>query len=618
MNISMLAWACTLLAASQVTVNFAPDQPLPHIYTDEPLIIEFISDNDYSGALSVLLERLGGETESFSVPRLDLSAGKPYWLPLADEALLRGVYSAKVSLDNDEVIYQNAVAFMRVDRPLTVDAISISVPIDATHEHMESVLRNTPIVRIEIDANDSDALQRAFSASEAGFDVALSVSPSTDPDHQIRFETLVTKLGDRVTRWEFVAIETHQELPRYEQIVRRIVPRATTSVRVATAQQLSRVVHAGRGFPYPVVTIETAYASAPHDGPMARTLEELGYEGTQFHSARPPQRGTDHLELIRNIVADFAAGYRELSINAATLYEENLQAGFPAISGLVHRLSGFEYAGTLHLDADWRAEAFRTTSDNSGKWLVVMWSEGEALSLRFDIDSATDLRLSDEWNTAVNLAAATQGVVTFPLGAAPRFLSGHGGNIIARATTAEITRLATLVTLDSSLGEWASPEIIEVLFALREATPDTSQRSGFLSILRAFPKIEERWHDGSLRQSVAVPALARLARLARRICILEHEVNRPFIEPLRETLTRCGQFQSLYVTGVGSSANAPQRGEWLLDEVTRLIDEAQRLVDYGRTIEANGVAAIAEWRARSLEFAAHAKPLGIPDPAPEQ
>ena len=38
----------TLHASSSVTVTVAPDQPIPHIYVGEPLIIEFVADQDMS------------------------------------------------------------------------------------------------------------------------------------------------------------------------------------------------------------------------------------------------------------------------------------------------------------------------------------------------------------------------------------------------------------------------------------------------------------------------------------------------------------------------------------------------------------------------------------------
>ena len=49
------------------------------------------------------------------------------------------------------------------------------------------------------------------------------------------------------------------------------------------------------------------------------------------------------------------------------------------------------------------------------------------------------------------------------------------------------------------------------------------------------------------------------------------------------------------------------------EEVGRLMAEAERLAKDGRPMEAGAVATLAEWRARALEIAAKAQPLGLPD-----
>jgi len=136
----------------------------------------------------------------------------------------------------------------------------------------------------------------------------------------------------------------------------------------------------------------------------------------------------------------------------------------------------------------------------------------------------------------------------------------------------------------------------------------------FLALLRGFTTLEEQWHAGKASRSATVAALAALSRLSRSMCVLQQEGGEAFVEPLRKTLARCGEYQSQYLTGSGGAQDARDRGDWLSQEVSRLTAEAETLDKDGRAIEAAAVAAMAEWRARALEFAAKAAPLSKPDP----
>jgi hypothetical protein len=77
---------------------------------------------------------------------------------------------------------------------------------------------------------------------------------------------------------------------------------------------------------------------------------------------------------------------------------------------------------------------------------------------------------------------------------------------------------------------------------------------------------------------------------------------------MNDMLARAREMQSLYLTGTVGMEQPYHRGDWLLQEVKRLNDEAATLAENGARIEAAAVAALCEWRARALEFAAKAGP----------
>jgi hypothetical protein len=160
----------------------------------------------------------------------------------------------------------------------------------------------------------------------------------------------------------------------------------------------------------------------------------------------------------------------------------------------------------------------------------------------------------------------------------------------------------------------APAQVLASLEPVRLYDSGSQARFSFLGLIRTLPELEAAWHRGELPRASAVPAIAALARTARALCALEQERGEPFLEPLHETLARCAEFQSLYLTGTASARGPQERADWILDEVGRLMEEARELAAAGRGIEADAVAALAEWRARALQYAADAAPLSAPDP----
>ena len=55
----MIIWAVLglALAAATVEMDMAPDQPLPFVYVDDPLIIEFRAPEDAEATAGITLQR---------------------------------------------------------------------------------------------------------------------------------------------------------------------------------------------------------------------------------------------------------------------------------------------------------------------------------------------------------------------------------------------------------------------------------------------------------------------------------------------------------------------------------------------------------------------------------
>ena len=144
------------------------------------------------------------------------------------------------------------------------------------------------------------------------------------------------------------------------------------------------------------------------------------------------------------------------------------------------------------------------------------------------------------------------------------------------------------------------PEKIQIhMNTFITATPETTFRAPFLSIIQQFPMLEEKYHAGDIPQNIAIPLIAQLAQIARLIAALEQYTGEPFLESPSTTLAKCNNFLADYLSR-GIPQEDHSRESTLLAEINRLITEAKDLDSRGLTTEATAVATIAEWRARAL------------------
>ena len=209
----------------------------------------------------------------------------------------------------------------------------------------------------------------------------------------------------------------------------------------------------------------------------------------------------------------------------------------------------------------------------------------------------------DAWNNPIDLADGDEGQVTVPLSGGLAYVRGAGGGRLREASQAALR--------EDIRGLLALPETKEILtidFAtaigrMPDEVDTEARRFTFFAALQRFPDIEARVYSGQLAPAKAIPFLAALARIVRSACALEQHTGTPFLEPAAETLARCKDYQTAYL-GSATTGDWP-RGDWIHAEADRLMAEARALADDGFEIEAAGVAAIAEWRARALQLAGH-------------
>jgi len=437
-------------------------------------------------------------------------------------------------------------------------------------------------------------------------------------------EAVARQWHDRVYWWQLDSGGSTDSFFAMAKALRAGGTRSPIAAVVPDAATLTGMLDAGLG-----KTIDAVAVDPVPGGDALREIrgaaERAGYERIEIQACIPAlaqdQPGAGAL-LARQGLDLIASGASLLVFDAGLVAgDSGLGPAFAYLDAMAHLLAGASYVGPLSVEGGATVHVFRARD----RWLATAWcATGEALLASGEADAAipsenaAGLELHDARNNPLACPAPVNGAIVLRAGAEPQFLAGKGGPVLQATALGEARREAEAFCNSEEIGKYVAKEAVEVV---RKATmTEGGKRADFLNLLQVFPYLETQWHAGPVPRSVAAPALARLARLARALCVAEHERGEPFVEPLQSTLAACGQYQSRYLTGSAGPDNGHERPDWLLGEVSRLMAEAESLAGQGRTIEAGAVGALAEWRAQALEISAKAEPLSAPEkvkPVPE-
>ncbi len=618
----MILAACS---ASEFMVEIAPDQPIPHVFVDEPLVLELGSTDDSATTLSVALERAGHDPiveEPMSVP---LRGGTRQWLRIAAPGLPLGNYSASISMESAGATTTVRREFCVMDRPTASADIHAVANVDGADTGLVLALADMPVATVRVSAAHAnlDELARACRASGLSMALILENEPAlasagseaespAPSDAEARAERLARSYGERTAWWEVPASSGPEAVLMAVAALRRGGSRAPVLAAVASPQEVTDLLNAGVGRAIAGLAVTSADVSANDMADFRKAAERCGYERLAVHHVSLfAAAGAAEAEAVRTLIAARALSPADHAFPASAAYAgEAFQPAYVTLSAMAHRLSDSSYVGRVRIKGSGAAYLFRSGAD----WILVGWSD-DAAEVEIDAGGATDLRLTDAYTNDIPLRLNEERVL-LPLGSAPIYLNGRGGSILAAAATdAAATEAKSMIEV---LGELTALEPLRPALETI-ASANAVDRLTFMGLVQALPDIEKSWHLGTLSRAQAVPSLAALARLVRVLAVLEQEKGEEFVESLQNVVARCGEYQSVYLMSTGSNGTQHERGDWLMDDVNRLVHDAEVLRDAGRPIEAVAVASVAEARARALEFAAAAAPLSEaePTPAPE-
>lgn len=591
----MIAAAVMLaLLGAQIDVTFAPDQPLPMVYVDEPLIIELRADSDVNVDAVLTLETDNRPPIAVSLDTLSLRAGTPHWRPITGIPPQRGRYTALLTMTVDGETVEKHGTFCRVDRPAshTLDfVIPTADGFDATDVQ---VIRAAPFGWSALVLQGASALAADIRKMPLPRWMVRVTDPQTESETvRLAFPETAWWLVDIPGDISAAASTVHAIDEGRGQLPLAVAIDSPAAARSAVESELHRSVTHWYVPADSAASVRDALDSA---------LAERGVEHMPaILSLSPPENGPS---LVAALVGARHADARAVLIPFEHVFADGvLSPQFPYFCAMAHRLGNARYIGELDIGEEHHGDVFV----RDGWWTLLLWTDGQPQEIEIPVGDTVATSAFDGLNNPVPLASPTEGTLTVLVTAEPQYIEGRGGQLVGM-TARTMARHEAEALLDVT----ATKDLLaEGLYeALGKAASDNIERlprRQFLLLLQAFPALEQV-RQRNAEQALAITRLdAGLTRMLRHLCTVEQESGEVFIEPYQDLLARSDELTAQYVTGqTAGGTSYSERAEWLFGEITRRGEEARQLAAAGRLIEADAVASLTEWRARSLRYAMEA------------
>jgi len=589
-----------LSAGLELGVGVSPDQPLPFSYIDDPLVLELRAPADAQADLTLHLEGPAWpQPLDFKAGPIAVRAGAPGLCAFTGLPAQRGFFKGALTVNvaGGEAT-ASEITFARIERPVDHLPLPIFIHSVDTVDHVHAArAAGASAVRIDILHTDFLALVRAA----APLPVAFSTGDASVEAATAAIAAIPADLAPQIVWWVVDPKGDLATLQAFAELIRTAPCKAPIAMIAPDAVAFEHLMNEGAGR----IARAAVLASDVTTGKEARLLldaaERAGYESWPLFVQATGAGGTNaSSHAVQQVLANLAVGTMATGVPASLLYDgKQMGEAFVAFCGLARRLNFSQHAGSLPLGAAVSAPVFR----DGARWTTLLWVEGPIKEHRLNVAGTQELQLSDAMGNPVELPALKEGLLPLQIGPMPVVLSGVGGPLLAEAARNKAQSTARRLLDDKGVQRWISPELRGLVQAVFDRKGELD-RSSILALQRTLPELERLWHDGKLPRAIAVPAIADIARLCRLLSAVDQDKGQPYLEPMQDMIVRSEELQSIYLTGSSAAATEHERGDWILDEVRGLIDEARKLSDADRGIEAAGVAALAESRARGLEFAA--------------
>lgn len=602
--------SCLLIAAAAVDLSIAPDQPLPFVYVDDPLVIELVSPVD---AVTRMKLRLTGthlpQANDVTLGDIPLAAGAPRWCAIKDASHQRGAYLAEVALETAGEVQKHSVRFCRIDRPAAQHPLPLAAVLSGKETGDQLMaLRAVGLREVVVAVDDPEFAAKLAQAAAMRFSVAVAV-PAAVPAALVQ-ETLADVepgLCARIVRWEVAFSGDAAAFSERVNTLKQAGCPAPVAVAVENADRFVAFLDALPATPIRRCVLSGDPGAVDRARPEALRRGMVGWEYSFVLGAASLEKGDGFQKAFLGLLR---AGYAGAALDADLVFGGGEPREIAAwINGLAGRLSGRRYVGECAEVAGGAAWLFR----DSAKWFAAVWSPQNGVTVEIPLQGAADITVTDGLGNPIPGVDATGAALTLETGPVPVFVTGAGGGILGAAAAREGMRQAGTIRKNENLSPLMSDGLRRLLEGMEGEISGASSRARFLELVRFLPSLEAARMAG---QPGAVAALDALTALARTLCVLEEDRGELFVEPTQDLVARSEDHQSLYVTSATIQDNGVSLyGDWLLEEVRRLVQEAETADTAGRKVEGAALAMLAEARAQGLALAAKTKAAPAPAPA---
>lgn len=596
--------------AATADIAIAPDQPIPIVYCDDPLVIEISSavGGEVSGTITVSSAYPTIKKEVAIVP-FTLTANSPYWYVMRDAPAERGYYSAEVKLTLGSEEHTHRANFCRIDRLSSLQSLPIYVHCSGGLDTCSMLAaRSVGIETIQIPASSADLPTLMTSLVQFRLHSILSFSASQLPELAKTIRPTLQAGCDSVIRIELDVQNFADEPATLSDGFRQLECPASVSWIVSSPINAINVLAKPLKISTRNISIVTNQWPTVDSIVALRVIgAQYGIEGALIHVACPdwhPRSNDPAYTFISRFLKYRAAGATSVGLNASVIADDvGVHETMAYLNGLARVYKGQPFVGHFFPNESPNALVFM----NGSSWLTALWSDRGDETVTLPMEGAINLALYDAFGNPVDLPSWNGKDLPLTVGKRPLYIVGMGGPLPGRAATNQLVRQARFFLAQAELKQSLPTNAIELVQRLEAEPKSSANRLRFLEVLRVIPLLEEQWHTKQLPRHIAAPAIMQFAEMARTMAIIEEDRGELFLELLTTMLGRAEEAQSLYLTGSAGTAKTRERGDWILNEVRRLMDEAELLERSERKIEAVAVASIAEARSQCLNFAAQAE-----------
>ena len=361
---------CVLLSGGAVTVDIAPDQPLPWVYVDDPLIIELASDRDLTARARVRVHAgYHGEAHEVELGPFALHAQANRWCPVEGIPKERGFYGIRVEINAEGLSTEATGQFCRIDRLAHANNLPLCAYAAPLDRFGLLALEAVAVRTLRLDAATDDLDQRLEAVIERGFDCVLALDTAETPTE--RAAEIARRFAPHIVRWDIAAGARVPEIAALLEGLREAGSTAPVAVEVSDVAAFRALLAEGLGRHTRAALVGMAGDAPVALAPFFRAAESECGEGWRLF-ARDYAEHEAGFEIVRRLLDALADGAQSLEFATPLAAAGQVSPGVAYLNALAQRLKCTRYAGELPAPEDVRAMVFR----DGAQWLVTVQTDG--------------------------------------------------------------------------------------------------------------------------------------------------------------------------------------------------------------------------------------------------